>query len=292
MRTHPNFGNETGEWKFRPHRETDTTKEKPFFDFNLQYPAADHTLPVLTGASFNLWDPDYGDPYAYANPNAIEDLLLNRRKRQIRLASSALYGMPRDWASDPDTLPMRHARIAFRDVARATDTRSVIGALIPPGRGLVHLAPYLVRNQGSEIDEAFLLGVMSSRPFDWYARRYVELHLTFTLLNGFPVPRPAADDPIRQRVVEISGRLAAVDGRYAEWAAKVGVPVASVTTQAEKDDLIAELDALVGLLYGLDRDQFSHIFETFHVGWDYRPRLEASLAHFDHWATATGNNND
>ena len=51
------------------------------------------------------------------------------------------------------------------------------------------------------------------------------------------------------KVVVVAGRLAAVDDRYSDWAAEVGVPVGSVKTRAEKDDLIAELDALVSLLY-------------------------------------------
>jgi hypothetical protein len=43
----------------------------------------------------------------------------------------------------------------------------------------------------------------------------------------------------------------------------------------------AELDALVSHLYGLTRDQVVHIFATFHRGWDYKPRLDAVLEHFD-----------
>ena len=292
MRSHPSFGNGEGVWKFRPHRETDTTKEKKYFDFNLESPAEDHTLPVLTGASFNLWDPDFGEPYAYANPQEIEDLLQSRRQRQIRLASSVFYGMSKEWADDPATLPMKHPRIAFRDVARATDSRTLLCVLLPPEYAVVHKAPYLFRQRGTTSDEAFLLGVMSSLSMDWYTRRFVEVTMSFTLLNGFPVPRPDSDDPLRLRVVEIAGRLAAVDDRFTVWAAEIGVPVGSVTTHAQKDDLIAELDALVGLLYGLDRAQFSHIFETFHVGWDYRPRLNASLAHFDSWATKMGDSHE
>jgi hypothetical protein len=78
--------------------------------------------------------------------------------------------------------------------------------------------------------------------------------------------------------------LAAIDGRYASWAVEVGVPVGSVTDEVTKDDLIAELDALVAQLYGLGRSDVEHIFATFHRGWDYRPRLAAVLAHYDRWA--------
>ena len=54
--------------------------------------------------------------------------------------------------------------------------------------------------------------------------------------------------------------------------------------EATKQDLIAELDAVVALLYGLDRSDVEHIFATFHRGWDYQPRLAAALAHYERWA--------
>jgi hypothetical protein len=40
------------------------------------------------------------------------------------------------------------------------------------------------------------------------------------------------------------------------------------------------LDAVVAHLYGLTEKQLVHIFETFHEGWDYEPRLSAVLRHF------------
>ncbi len=51
----------------------------------------------------------------------------------------------------------------------------------------------------------------------------------------------------------------------------------------EKDDMIAELDAVVAHLYGLTETQLRHIFETFHEGWDYGERLEATLKHYGSW---------
>ena len=47
--------------------------------------------------------------------------------------------------------------------------------------------------------------------------------------------------------------------------------------------LVAELDALVSLLYGLTEDQVEHVFATFHKGWDYEPRLDAVLKHYRAW---------
>lgn len=281
LRSHPRLDTPDGPWQFTPLRELHTTDNKALFDFDLDRPGGD--MPVLTGGSFNLWNPDHGGPYAYAESAEVTRWLQERRRRQIRLTSSALHGMPAAWAADPDTLPCRHPRIAFRDVARATDSRTVVCSLVPAGVALVHLCPYLLRKRGKPSDEAYILGILSSIPLDWYARRYVELHLTMGLLNSFPIPSLSGESPLRERIVNVAGRLAAVDSRYATWAAEIGVPVGSVTDQAKRDNLTAELDALVSLSYGLARSDVEHVFATFHRGWDYTGRLTAVLRHYDRW---------
>jgi hypothetical protein len=85
------------------------------------------------------------------------------------------------------------------------------------------------------------------------------------------------------RVAEIAGLLAAVDDRFANWATEVGVPIGSVELKEQQEDLVAEIDALVSLLYGFDEDQVEHVFATFHRGWAYESRLEAVLKHFRAW---------
>lgn len=283
MRKYPDFNAAGSGWHFRPYRELDATKEKNFFDFDLDHPAANHTLPVWTGRTFNLWAPGSGPPYAFANPSALVAHLQEKRRTSARRAESAFTGLAAQDLDTPESLPMFKPRIAFRDVARATDSRTMVCCLVPPGVVLVHKAPFLVRQFGSEQDEAYALGVLSSIPFDWYARRFVEITMSFALLGAMPVPRPSAGNLLRHRVVHLAGRLAAVDERYADWAEEIGVPTGSVTSDAERADLLAELDALVSLLYGLRPDQVEHIFATFHRGWDFKPRLIAVLKHYDTW---------
>ena len=101
---------------------------------------------------------------------------------------------------------------------------------------------------------------------------------------SLPIPRPERSNPLWQRTVELSGRLAAVDDRYAVWAEAVGVEFGPLDRDA-KDGMIYELDAVVAHLYGLSSSQLTHIFETFHEGWDYRPRLTAVLSHYDRWSS-------
>jgi hypothetical protein len=155
----------------------------------------------------------------------------------------------------------------------------MIASLIPPFVVLTNGSPYLLNASGREKDEAFLLGIFSSIPFDWLIRRYVEGTLRQGILNQMPVP--LMREKISERVVHISGVLAAKDQRFAKWAKAVRVPVGSVKSDEQRNDMEAELDALVAHLYGLSKEQVEHIFKTFHRGWDYGPRLEKTLEHFD-----------
>jgi hypothetical protein len=175
-------------------------------------------------------------------------------------------------------------RIAFHDVARNTDTRTVKVALIPPKVFITNKGPYFLFPRGDQRDEAFLLGILASIPLDWYARRFVELNLNFFILNPFPIPRPTRNDPLWQRTVALAGRLACPDKRFAKWGKAVGVEYGKLDAN-EKDDMIAELDAVVAHLYGLTEPQLTHIFETFHEGWDYQPRLKAVMKHYKNWAS-------
>ena len=121
--------------------------------------------------------------------------------------------------------------------------------------------------------------MLSSIPFDWSARRYVETSLSFDLLSGLPVPLESVNAHVAGRVRTVSSRLATPDDRFAEWASHFGLEPTAPDSD-EKDDLIAELDAAVSLLCGLSDRDVRHIFETFHVGWDHEERLRAVLKHF------------
>jgi hypothetical protein len=278
MRKSPAFSSTEG-FEFRPAAELHATQDRALFNTNLT--AARGEVPVLTGSSFNLWEADFGDPYAYGSSKTVKHIL-DKTRNSANMARSAFNGMTFATADD---LPMNSPRIAFRDVTNATNTRTMVSCLLPPGVTLVHKAPYLVRRAGTESDEAYILGVLSSRIFDWYTRRLVELAMTFEVLMPVPVPRPAANNPLRARVITIAGSLAAVDERFATWAKAVGVPVGSVQDE-ERLSMEAELDALVALLYGLTREHVEHIFKTFHRGWDYEPRLTLVLGFFDSIAKA------
>jgi hypothetical protein len=235
--------------------------------------------PVFKGESFDLWNPDTGSYYAWADPEKVTRFLYAKRLRGAKHKDSAHAEFPLDFLRKKDNLPCHKPRVTFRDVTRATDSRTVRVALIPPKVFITNKGPYLLWRRGDEKDQAFLLGVLSSIPLDWYARRFVEVSLNFFILNPFPIPRPNRDHPFWLRIVQCTGRLAATDARFADWAEAVKVECGPLDI-AEKDDLIYELDAAVAHLYGLSETQLAHIFETFHEGWDYSDQRDATLKRY------------
>lgn len=274
---------EKGSWRARPQAElhaTNEVKKGPALGKFVEKRPKGH-IPVFTGGTFNIWEPDQGESsyYAWADPKEVYVYLQEKRVRAANNSASVFSEMPAAWVKDKETLPALHPRIAFRDVTRSTDSRTMIAALVPPGVVLTNKAPYIVWPRGDAKDEAYLLGVLCSMPLDWFARRWVEVSMNFHIFNSFPVPRPKRENTLWQRVVALAGRLAAVDDRYATWAKAVGVkhgPLNEPTKQAH----IHELDAAVALLYGLSERHLAHIYETFHEGADYSQHHQAVLQHY------------
>ena len=271
--------NDGAGWRTRPQTELHATADKPVMDL-VSRECPEGFWPVYKGASFDMWTPDTGTYYAWADPETVLRHLQAKRERANK--RSAFSEFDDKWRKDPATMPCLNPRIAFRDVSRATDSRTIRAALVPPRVLLVRNSPFFLFPRGDEGDEAFLIGLLSSLPLDWYARRFVETHLTFFVLNPFPIPRPAGESPLRDRVIALAGRLAATDDRFADWAERVGVDCGPLE-EDEKTDRIRELDAVAAHLYGLSESQLVHVFETFHEGWDHEERLRVTLTYFRAW---------
>lgn len=82
------------------------------------------------------------------------------------------------------------------------------------------------------------------------------------VLDGLPVPLESSSLPLTERIRALTARLATPDDRFAEWASHFDLEPKALEPD-QKDDLIAELDAAVSLLYGLSDRDVRHIFETF-----------------------------
>jgi hypothetical protein len=104
-----------------------------------------------------------------------------------------------------------------------------------------------------------LLAVLNSLPFDWLLRRRVETHVTFGILNALSVPEGQEHTDALAR---LAGRLSCTDDRYSDFADHVGVDCGPLD-EASRNELEAEIDAVVARAYHLSEDDLDVIFEDF-----------------------------
>lgn len=214
-------------------------------------------VPVWKGRSFDQYAP-HGDKPAGAGA---WDEILDFVQRK-RLSPKSRFGkvFPREVLEDPTTHPIHRARVAFRDVSRSTDSRTVRACLVPPRTPLTDKAPYLVFPSGGPLAEAYVLGVLNSLPFDWQGRRYIEQQLKYFILDMLCFP---PDDVVdHEGIARRAARLSSVDARFADFAEQAGVEHGPLF-EPERDKLRAEIDARVAHAYGLTEDNLRFILTDF-----------------------------
>ena len=139
--------NEPGKWRARPDTELHATAQKPLMDLESET-CPKGFWPVYKGESFDIWTPDTGKYYAWANPEPTMQWIQSKRLRGNRNRRSPHSEFSRPHVLNPETLPCFRPRVAFRDVSRATDSRTVRVALLPSKVFIANQAPYLLWPRG------------------------------------------------------------------------------------------------------------------------------------------------
>lgn len=154
---------------------------------------------------------------------------------------------------------IRGTKLAFRDVARSTDSQTFVGAFIPP-YPCNHKTPLL----GLGRQQWPLLGQLNSLVADWLLRqRMAGTNLTLSLLEELSVLSPRLCE--RVSLIEcLSCSLSLGSTVFArEWLdRKELTPWRSLwaISPFERLRCRATLEAVIGHTYGLSRDEFRSVF--------------------------------
>jgi len=194
-------------------------------------------------------------------------------------------------------------RLAYREIARSSDERTLIAAIIPPKVFCNHKL-FTIQTGNSAID-LFLLAVLNSFLLDYLTRFRVASSVSMYITKSLPIPRLTAGNPTFDAIVERAARLTCTRPEFADlWQSVMGTPyplaqephpqplpvvtgrgVRPAVDPAERQQLRDEIDALVAHLYNLTRDEYNHILGTFPLVFPDTPeghaRRAATLASFD-----------
>lgn len=251
---HPPFGAETRpDFRAVPTTELHATKDgKIYFTGN----PADHPVFNHLNVGHLVFDPSIG-AFNHADFERVVKDLDAKRKKLASRAGSPFALMPRAWSADPGTLPPLQPRIAIRDVVHASNPRKVWAALVPARTLLTNKAPYLLFPRGDVRVQAYVLGMLGSSVCDWYGHLRVVLNLNYFILNAIPMPVFNAGDERCTRVASLAAALAAdTAGDIGDWRTLPAEQVAR-----DRSDLLAELDALASLLYGVPDSLLPLVFD-------------------------------
>ena len=209
-------------------------------------------LNLYEGKMIWQFDANYLEPRYWVDSTEGRKVILGRRPDEGQVLDYQAY------------------RLAFRDIARNTDTRTLISTIIPPafhGNKLPTLKVFddQGKKQVADVEQLFLCAVWNSFSMDWVLRQKVTTTINFFYLYQLPVPRLQANDALLTSLVTRAARLICTTPEFDALARAVGLKGHrdGATDPTERAQLRAELDGLVAHLYGLTEGEFTHILGTF-----------------------------
>lgn len=240
-----------GRWQCFPVAEFHETNDAALWE------EATEGRPLWKGESFDQFDPHgAGARLCPASDEAIAKATKPRPGSGSLIADTTSLEERRVAVE----LALEEPRVAFRDVSRATDSRTVRACLVPPRTFLTNKAPYLAFLDFEPANRMVCLALMNSLTFDWQARRFVEVNLNFFVLEGLCLP--ALDDDAYAELARAAGRLSCIDDRFSDFASSLGVECGPLEGE-ERDELRAQVDARAAAAWGLDGDELGVVLADF-----------------------------
>jgi len=252
-------------------------------------------LPLYEAKMFRPYDHRFGSVYVeeknWVNQGQTTETTL------VEYQNPEHVVLPRWWAEEREILArvdgnIPSALMAFRNVTRATDSRTVLATFIPAS-GVVNSAPLILFEDGrAPRQQCCLLANLNSLALDYVAKcKIANVNLNFFIVEQLPVFSPdfyeqkcpwdgkqTLEKWISERVLKLT--CTANDMLPLAEAAgfKEGV---HKWREDERRELMAELDAAYFLLYGIDRDDAQYILSTFSGAADKETGLLASGTQFE-----------
>ena len=204
--------------------------------------------PVLEGRNFHQFNHAFS--VAVFTTSMRAGLQREKRKRVYRTASREFY---------------HSFRLVFRDVSGPTNMRAIIASIIPPQRFFAYSLRSLVLTRNGHLEFgndynrtiAYLCGILNSMSFDFLARSNMQMHVS-TVINSFPLPKKINLD----KIVDFSARLSVGTEEFEGFAESLRVQNVHLTPP-ERIHTTARLDALVAHAYGLTREEYMTVLDSF-----------------------------
>ncbi len=234
-------------------------------------------VPLYVGKLIHQFD--HRAASVVVNPDNVHNVAYSRPTTEEEHRDPGFTVAPQFWVEESDVDDRGRTAgwaLAFRDIARTTDERTIISAIIPTlaaGNTLPLLLPEEGADDRYEDIACSLLAQMNSFIFDFVARQKVQsTHANWYILEQLPVLSPGAfeekiagrkiADLVRDDVLHLS--YTAVDMEpFARDLGYEGDPF--IWDEEDRRHRRARLDALFFLLYGISQPEADYILNQFPI---------------------------
>ena len=156
-------------------------------------------------------------------------------------------------------------RLVFRNISSPTNMRTVIATVIPPKTFHTHAMCSIVikRNEALLLDDTyvrtilFLCGILNSTTFDFISRQITQVNVA-ALITYLPIP----DTQHKKEISLLAAKLMIGHDDFAGLAERMHLANKQLPV-AERIDTTARLDVIVAKAYGLTKQEYTTILESF-----------------------------
>ena len=276
---------------------------------------SDDLLPLYEGKMIHQFNAEFSEPTYFLDSTSFDERLrskeIHRLKQDLGLNSKEYEKLLKTMLEGKESKMTREEledsfirydreffRLGFRGIASDTNERTLIFSLLPKNVGFGHSMfantpkKYALDSNGDITTQSvsykrilFALGICNSLVVDYIARGMVQINVSKTYLERIPLPQPS-DEELESnqdyRYIYINALILQLyhdkAGDFEDLQKEFGIDKGQIpSTQKAYDTLRAKLDIHIAKLYGLSKEEFCAMLESFKVLHDKQPHYIALL---------------
>lgn len=165
----------------------------------------------------------------------------------------------------------KNPRLVYRQVSGSTNTRTMIACIVPQSvfttistfMAIPRIGMFVVDSTYHRLN-AYLCGIFNSTTYDYMMRHKVDKHVETYLISDTQIPDDVSS-AIPKRIASLSAILALSEAWHEEMADAFTLTRHKIgrVTLGKRIEIVAEIDALAALHYGLTRAEYEHVLTSF-----------------------------
>ena len=288
-------------------RELDMTNDKDLFIESY----SDDLLPLYEGKMIHQFNAEFSEPTYFLDSTSFDERLrskeIHRLKQDLGINSKEYENILKTLSNSQSVEVLEDSlirydreffRLGFRAVASDTNERTLIFSLLPKNMGCGNSIwvsipkRYIIDSHGTIAIQSvshkrllFALGIFNSLVVDYIARGMIQINVNKTYLERILLPQPS-DEELESnqdyRYIYINALILQLyhdkAGDFEDLQKEFGIDKGQIpSTQKAYDTLRAKLDIHIAKLYGLSKEEFCAMLESFKVLHDKQPHYIALL---------------